>query len=134
MNRKRRYSALLTDPRWQQVRLKVMERDGWACVLCGDAKSTLSVHHSVYRGNPWDTPVEYLHTLCPECHWLVQAVWTMTHAARPDTIFDPFQIKRIALAALAQMEATEAPAGWKQDLIMWAEICRAADDGLPTDA
>lgn len=129
MNRKQRYAALLTDPRWQKVRLKVMERDGWACVLCGDATSTLTVHHSVYRGNPWDAPTEYLHTLCVECHSIVQEIWTMARAARPETIFDPFQIRRMALAALAKTEGNTAPEPWMKSLTLWAEICRAADEG-----
>lgn len=63
------YSEKLKDPRWQKIRLKVLERDDFKCVFCGDDKSTLHVHHSVYFGNnPWDTPSECLDTLCKDCH------------------------------------------------------------------
>lgn len=64
------YSEKLEDPRWQQMRLKVMERDAWACQQCFDTKSTLNVHHLYYeRGrDPWDYPDSSLLTLCVECH------------------------------------------------------------------
>lgn len=56
------------DPRWQKLRLEVMERDGWSCVACGDGGNTLHVHHMAYHGELWDTPVEFLQTLCEGCH------------------------------------------------------------------
>lgn len=65
------YSEKLKDPRWQQRRLKVFERDNWACICCCDTKSTLNVHHKRYYGNPWDCPEEYLVTLCEDCHKII---------------------------------------------------------------
>jgi hypothetical protein len=64
------YSDLLKDPRWQKTRLKIMERDGWKCVVCGETEKTLSVHHKYYRPGvkPWDYPSESLVTLCEFCH------------------------------------------------------------------
>lgn len=64
------YSKKLRDPRWQKLRLQVLERDGWACVLCGDIKSTLAVHHKFYRkgAEPWDYPLDTFMTLCESCH------------------------------------------------------------------
>ena len=64
------YSEKLKDPRWQQKRLKVMERDGWACVDCGEKKKSLSVHHSYYVTGrmPWMYPMWSLQTLCSDCH------------------------------------------------------------------
>jgi|APGre2960657373_1045057.scaffolds.fasta_scaffold39319_3 hypothetical protein len=56
------------DPRWQKKRLLCMDRDGWKCVRCGDAESTLHVHHKRYCGNIWDSPLEDLQTLCAQCH------------------------------------------------------------------
>lgn len=56
------------DPRWQKLRLQVMDRDGWKCVACGDAESTLHVHHKRYCGDIWDSPMEDLQTLCNGCH------------------------------------------------------------------
>lgn len=64
------YIEKLRDPRWQKRRLEIMERDGWACLACGDKKSTLSVHHLVYTGEPWEAPAHHLETLCENCHEL----------------------------------------------------------------
>lgn len=57
-----------SDPRWQRLRLKCMDRDNWKCVACGDAQSTLHVHHKRYCGSIWDSPLEDLQTLCNSCH------------------------------------------------------------------
>lgn len=64
------YWEMLRDPRWQQKRLKVMERDKWTCRDCGNKAGTFNVHHCYYvRGNaPWDYPDESLVTLCEKCH------------------------------------------------------------------
>lgn len=67
---KKTYIEKLRDPRWQKKRLKVLERDEWACQLCFDSESTLNVHHKYYlKGyNPWDYPMEALVSLCETCH------------------------------------------------------------------
>lgn len=57
-----------SDPRWQKLRLEVMQRDGWKCVACGDDKSELHVHHMHYFGELWETPMDNLQTLCRCCH------------------------------------------------------------------
>jgi len=64
------YLAKLRDPRWQKMRLQVLERDEWVCQRCFDKKSTLHVHHRWYlRGRePWEYPLEALLTLCETCH------------------------------------------------------------------
>lgn len=64
------YSDKLKDPRWQKTRLKIMERDGWKCVVCGNHEDTFHVHHTRYeRGkDPWDYSPELLITLCASCH------------------------------------------------------------------
>jgi hypothetical protein len=56
------------DPRWQKKRLLCMDRDGWKCVRCTNAQSTLHVHHKRYCGNIWDSPLGDLQTLCGGCH------------------------------------------------------------------
>jgi 5-methylcytosine-specific restriction endonuclease McrA len=50
------YRQLLRDPRWQRMRLKVMERDGFACKACLAEDKTLNVHHKFYRrgAKPWE--------------------------------------------------------------------------------
>ena len=82
------YVDKLKDPRWQELRLSIIERDQ-RCQCCGDThyeaeyiegdysedlmvgkKLTLQVHHKKYFNNlePWEYDQEYLVTLCKECH------------------------------------------------------------------
>jgi len=67
---KRTYSEKLRDPRWQRKRLEIMQRDGFACRLCGDKENTLNVHHLYYDrdAEPWDYPSSALVTTCEVCH------------------------------------------------------------------
>lgn len=63
------YSQKLRDPRWQKKRLEILQRDNWRCVLCGDDKHNLQVHHCVYRRiEPWEYPDYLYQTLCESCH------------------------------------------------------------------
>jgi hypothetical protein len=64
------YRDLLRDPRWQRLRLEVMERARWKCEECGDGSTTLNVHHTYYvRGHaPWEYPSDTLHCWCETCH------------------------------------------------------------------
>jgi len=65
------YSQKLLDPRWQQLRLKVFERDKWACRVCKDTSKTLHAHHvhyHPYAEGPWDYELETIITLCADCH------------------------------------------------------------------
>lgn len=70
MTPKETYAAKLKDPRWQRLRLKVFERDGWACQECRATHKTLHVHHLHYRPGtePWEYPLSVLQTLCEDCH------------------------------------------------------------------
>ena len=68
---KKSYSEKLLDPRWQQMRLRVYERDGFACRCCGNTTKTLNAHHSHYHPyseGPWDYDMETIITLCVDCH------------------------------------------------------------------
>lgn len=68
-NRKSDYFKKLQDPRWQKKRLEIMERDKFKCVICGDDKTELQVHHTGYeKGDPWDTRQDWLATVCSDCH------------------------------------------------------------------
>ena len=73
------YSEKLTDPRWQKKRLLILERDGWRCIFCGDDKSSLQVHHILYKKrDPWDYPDYLYQTLCKDCHKLRQELTDKT--------------------------------------------------------
>jgi len=64
------YADKLKDPRWQKRRLAIMERDGWQCANCHEAKMTLAVHHRIYYEgrDPWEYDDGLLVTLCERCH------------------------------------------------------------------
>jgi hypothetical protein len=68
MKKQLSYKEKLMDPRWQRMRLEVMQRDGFACLCCGDSQSTLNIHHKSYKNNPWESCIDDLETLCEECH------------------------------------------------------------------
>ena len=55
------------DARWLKLRNKALERDDYTCQNCGSDYSP-EVHHKHYRGNIWDSPLDDLQTLCPDCH------------------------------------------------------------------
>ena len=57
------------DPRWLELRLKALDRDGWKCPSCKSTED-LNVHHVRYvpRGRIWDSPLKDLVTLCKSCH------------------------------------------------------------------
>lgn len=64
------YAEKLKDPRWQKKRLEVLSKNDFSCEVCGDAKSTLHVHHKEYFKNrePWEYEVDQLACICKECH------------------------------------------------------------------
>lgn len=70
MAKKSTYSEKLTDPRWQRLRLEVLDRDNWQCQLCLADDKTLYVHHNYYIAGhePWEYPSADLHAYCKDCH------------------------------------------------------------------
>lgn len=64
------YAQKLRDPRWQKLRLEIMQRDSFACDYCRSTETTLNVHHRYYEKGkaPWEYPPESLVTLCEICH------------------------------------------------------------------
>ena len=54
--------------RWQLVRLKVFERDGWKCVRCG-RRGRLECDHirQVAKAGDWFA-MDNLRTVCRTCH------------------------------------------------------------------
>jgi 5-methylcytosine-specific restriction endonuclease McrA len=68
---KETYAQRLLDPRWQQLRLRVFERDKWTCRVCDGKEKTLHAHHvhyHPYAEGPWDYDIETIITLCADCH------------------------------------------------------------------
>jgi len=69
MNNK--WDALYSHPKWFAKRIEILERDKWACTVCGYNK-LLRVHHTFYYIDyipPWDYPNKSLLTLCDKCHY-----------------------------------------------------------------
>jgi 5-methylcytosine-specific restriction endonuclease McrA len=63
------YSEKLRDPRWQKLRLLIMQRDNFRCIFCGSETKNLQVHHILYKKRePWDYPEWVYQTLCEDCH------------------------------------------------------------------
>lgn len=73
---KKTYKEKLLDPRWQQKKNKILERDNYTCQHCGDTKTTLHVHHFYYinGGDPWDVDDTGLNTYCECCHSLEECM------------------------------------------------------------
>ena len=42
------YNEQIKSPKWQKVRLRILERDNWECTMCGDTETQLQVHHKYY--------------------------------------------------------------------------------------
>ena len=112
------YSEKLKDPRWQKKRLIILQRDDFKCVLCGDDKTTLHVHHSMYCGSPWRTPNEYLHTLCVHCHEIVGEVLEMEKALCPDGLFTVSDIRD------AMIDGPLPDEPWKQRVVVHSRLLK----------
>jgi len=59
--------AKLASDKYEQLRLKVLRRDGWKCQNCGSAKD-LQVHHQTFRSQLGNDCDANLITLCVTCH------------------------------------------------------------------
>ncbi len=66
LQKKKRY---LQSDKWQKIRLKVLKRDHYQCLLCGNGvpQTTLNVHHITYK-NIFKENLEDLKLLCEQCH------------------------------------------------------------------
>lgn len=67
---KRHSRPVLRTKRWKVLRHQILERDGWACVVCGQRRGRLEVDHvQAVRGAPERAfdPAN-LQTLCAPCH------------------------------------------------------------------
>jgi ribosomal protein S27AE len=82
MDGAKRYAEKLKDPRWQRVRLEILNRDDWACTRCGAKTLTLHVHHDRYNGDPWEADRTSLTTICERCHEAEHSAATVTIVER----------------------------------------------------
>ena len=51
---------------WQRKRYLVLKRDHWRCVYCG--RRATQVHHLKYAKNIGREPIDWLVSICDECH------------------------------------------------------------------
>lgn len=66
----KRHSAKVTrGPRWKAVRMQALDRDGWACVQCGEARRLECDHiHPVKTHPELSYTLSNLQILCGRCH------------------------------------------------------------------
>ena len=117
-----KYSEKFKDPRWQQKRLRILERDDWQCKSCGDRDKTLNVHHIFYdKGkNPWEYDDDILITWCEACHsarhklqkQILKGISEVTIYALKDIM--PIIEDRMLLLALARLSSCITPDAIKQ--------------------
>lgn len=67
MTRKEEYQLYLKSPAWKAIRKLAINRDRSQCVKCGN-KRHLTVHHVRYPERFGTEPLDYLQTLCEDCH------------------------------------------------------------------
>ena len=94
----RDYMERLRDPRWQKMRLEILDRAGWRCEDCGTGSVNLQIHHGFYeRGlQAWEYPGEALYCLCDHCH--EKAETTKADAYRELGLISPWhQVHAVAL-------------------------------------
>jgi len=65
--RQEKYNQYLQSDEWKRKRYVVLKRDHWRCVYCG-AKAT-QVHHKKYaKRNIGKEPIDWLVSVCNNCH------------------------------------------------------------------
>ena len=111
------YSEKLKDPRWQKKRLEILNRDGFACNICGGTEDTLHVHHAFYsKGkDPWDYPDSILTTLCEDCHTQVEEANRLLATITPQSFGLNASLKFYAIFSRCPLE--------------FAELLEALDEG-----
>jgi 5-methylcytosine-specific restriction endonuclease McrA len=57
----------LSPEAYVQLKLQVLNRDGWRCQNCGSSRN-LEVHHKQFRSHSGADSEENLITLCNRCH------------------------------------------------------------------
>jgi 5-methylcytosine-specific restriction protein A len=62
----------LDTERYRELKLKILERDGWRCQHCG-RRDQLHIHHLIRRSQSGADCEENLIALCSECHRLLHS-------------------------------------------------------------
>ena len=62
------YREQLQHPEWQKKRLRILERAGFMCEICGCDDKRFDVHHFEYGLFPWDVSDDKLIVACKVCH------------------------------------------------------------------
>lgn len=70
------YAEKLKNPLWQRKRLEILQRDGFSCCYCGDAKTELHIHHEYYdfKLDPWEYDEPSLKSVCKYCHLILENI------------------------------------------------------------
>jgi hypothetical protein len=94
------YAEKLRDPRWQKKRLEVFNRDNFKCRCCKAGTETLHVHHKHYEKDkePWEYDLDYLITLCEDCHDILSTVLRETKRIIEDGFINPdilYEVQKI---------------------------------------
>lgn len=69
----RDFDTYVSDELYSNIRTRVLVRDNWKCVKCGESKKRLNVHHKDGSGQPdyynkMNNKIDNLMTLCGICH------------------------------------------------------------------
>jgi 5-methylcytosine-specific restriction endonuclease McrA len=77
------FLAKYRDPRWQRLRLEVMQEANFMCDECHSETETLNVHHRFYRkgADPWEYDLDELVCLCEKCHQYIHQQKNRLNAA-----------------------------------------------------
>lgn len=94
------YYEYLRTQAWEETRQKVFRRDGFKCVLCGEAKD-LNVHHITYE-NLGAEKTSDLVTLCQICHEDI-------HNGKPNERMDSFVRRAIVSKSLSIWDYAKTP-------------------------
>jgi 5-methylcytosine-specific restriction endonuclease McrA len=60
-------SARLHSREYEELRHRVLRRDGWRCQFCG-SRQNLEVHHQQFRSRSGEDTEDNLISVCRNCH------------------------------------------------------------------
>lgn len=92
------YFKKYKDPRWQKLRLEILQRENFKCQACGRTDEPLHVHHLWYdySKDPWGISPALLECLCETCHgarreWDSIEIYHLRTRPTKDVINDEFR-------------------------------------------